>query len=226
MSSIDRFLPFIARACLVLLFPFSALDKIFDYGNAVAQADASGMPVPGWLLLLLGGCLEVFGSLGILLNIYARQFALLFCFYCVVSAVLFHNFWIYPFGSADWMAHFWEFLKTSAWSAASCLSPPAPRWNRSHGRSRWRRVRASKVEGSGRGRVDDAGVLLLSRIEFAFVATSHHLRSARAVELACAASSAFAFSGAASWLSVRIRPSGTSAPVRYAAFVATALFAP
>jgi hypothetical protein len=29
------------------------------------------LPVPGWLLLLLGGCLEVFGSLGILLNIYA-----------------------------------------------------------------------------------------------------------------------------------------------------------
>jgi hypothetical protein len=43
MSSIDRYLPFIARACLVLLFPFSALDKIFDHGNAVAQADASGV---------------------------------------------------------------------------------------------------------------------------------------------------------------------------------------
>jgi putative oxidoreductase len=111
MTSIDRYLPFIARACLVLLFPFSALDKIFDYGNAVAQADASGLPVPGWLLLLLGGCLEVFGSLGILLNIYARQFALLFCFYCVVTAVLFHNFWIYPFRSADWMNDFWPFLK-------------------------------------------------------------------------------------------------------------------
>ena len=111
MSGVDRYLPFIARACLVLLFPFSALDKIFDYGNAVAQADASGLPVPGWLLLLLGGCLEVFGSLGILLNIYARQFALLFCFYCVVTAVLFHNFWIYPFRSADWMNDFWPFLK-------------------------------------------------------------------------------------------------------------------
>lgn len=111
MSGIDRHLPFIARFCLILLFPFSALDKILDYSGAVAQADASGMPIPGWLLLLLGGSLEVFGSLGILLNIYARQFALLFCFYCVVTAVLFHNFWIYPTGSADWMANFWPFLK-------------------------------------------------------------------------------------------------------------------
>lgn len=111
MSSIDRFAPFLARFCLVLLFPFSALDKIFDYGNAVAQADASVLPVPGWLLLLLGGSLEVFGSLGILLNLYARPLALLFCFYCVATAVLFHNFWIYPFGSTDWQANFWPFLK-------------------------------------------------------------------------------------------------------------------
>ena len=111
MNIVDRSLPFIARFCLVLLFPFSALDKIFDYGNAVAQADASGLPVPGWLLLLLGGSLEVFGSLGILLNIYARSLALLFCVYCVATAVLFHNFWIYPFGNADWQANFWPFLK-------------------------------------------------------------------------------------------------------------------
>ena len=25
--------------------------------------------------------------------------------------MLFHNFWIYPFGSADWQANFWPFLK-------------------------------------------------------------------------------------------------------------------
>jgi putative oxidoreductase len=49
MNGIDRILPFIARFCLVVLFPFSALDKILDYGNAVAQADTSGLPVPGSL---------------------------------------------------------------------------------------------------------------------------------------------------------------------------------
>jgi len=111
MNIFDRSLPFIARLCLVLLFPFSALDKIFGYANAVAQADASVLPVPGWLLLLLGGSLEVFGSVGILLNIYARPLALLFCFYCIATAALFHNFWIYPFGSADWQNNFWPFLK-------------------------------------------------------------------------------------------------------------------
>jgi putative oxidoreductase len=111
MNVIDRYLPFIARFFLVVLFPFGALDKIFDYSSAVAQANTSGLPVPGWLLLLLGGALEIFGSLGILFNIYARQFALLFVFFCIVTAVLFHNFWIYPFASADWMNNFWPFLK-------------------------------------------------------------------------------------------------------------------
>ena len=111
MSVIDRVLPFIARLCLVVLFPFSALDKIFDYGSAVAQADTSGLPVPGWLLLLMGGALEIFGSLGILFNICARQFALLFVFYCVATAALFHNFWVYPFHSPDWLNNFWPFLK-------------------------------------------------------------------------------------------------------------------
>lgn len=111
MSIVDRWLPGIARFCLILLFPFSALDKIFDYSSAVAQANQSGMPMPGWALLVLGGCLEVFGSLGILFNVYRRQFALLFCFYCIATGILFHNFWDYPFRSAGWMDNFWPFLK-------------------------------------------------------------------------------------------------------------------
>lgn len=110
MSLIDRCLPFIARLCLVVLFPFSTLDKILDPA-ALTQANSSGLPIPGWLLLILGGCVEVFGSLGILFNVYRRQFALLFIFYCTVTAVLFHNFWIYPYGSPDWLNNFWPFLK-------------------------------------------------------------------------------------------------------------------
>lgn len=106
----DKILPFIARLCLVILFPFSAVDKILDPA-ALTQANSSGLPIPGWILLIMGGSLEVFGSLGILLNIYARQFALLFVFYCVTTAVLFHNFWIYPIASPDWLNNFWPFLK-------------------------------------------------------------------------------------------------------------------
>ena len=111
MDALDRHLPFIARLCLVLIFPFSAVDKIYNNAGALAQANSSILPLPGWLLLLAGGALEVFGSLGILCNFYARQFALLFVFYCVATSFLFHDFWIYPFDGPDWTSHFWDFLK-------------------------------------------------------------------------------------------------------------------
>src|SRR6516165_3705923 len=41
-----RFLAFIARFCLVLLFPFSCLNKIFDYQSAMAQAAHGGYRFP------------------------------------------------------------------------------------------------------------------------------------------------------------------------------------
>jgi putative oxidoreductase len=114
VSIIDRILPHIARFLLIILFPFSAIDKIFD-SAALSQANSSflttDLHIPGWLLLLLGGCLEVFGSLGILFNVFRRQFALLYVFYCAATAILFHNFWSYPFLGNDWLNNFWPFLK-------------------------------------------------------------------------------------------------------------------
>jgi putative oxidoreductase len=109
----DRFLAFIARLCLVLLFPFSALDKIFDYHSAVAQAAAAWIPLPisPPTLLALGGALEVIGPVCILLDFYRRQAALLFIFYVIATAVLFHNFWSFPFNSDAWNDNFWPFLK-------------------------------------------------------------------------------------------------------------------
>src|SRR5207237_3055002 len=63
------------------------------------------------LLLVLGGILEVVGPVCILLDFYRRQAALLFIFYVVVTAVLFHNFWSFPFNGDQWNQNFWPFLK-------------------------------------------------------------------------------------------------------------------
>ena len=107
-------LDFIARLCLVVLFPFSALQKIFDPHAAMAQAAHGWIPLPpapAALLLVLGGMLEAVGPVCILLNFYRRQAALLFIFYVIVSAVLFHNFWSFSFNGDEWNLHFWEFLK-------------------------------------------------------------------------------------------------------------------
>jgi putative oxidoreductase len=114
MNQENKVLAFVARLCLVLIFPFSALDKIFNHQSAMAQA-ADGLialPQPmAVLLLVLGGTLEVIGPICILFGFYRRQAALLFIFYVVATAVLFHNFWSFPFNSDMWNEHFWEFLK-------------------------------------------------------------------------------------------------------------------
>jgi putative oxidoreductase len=114
MTQQNESLAFIARLCLVLLFPFSALQKILDPHAAMAQAAHGWIPLPpapAALLLVLGGMLEAIGPVCILLNFYRRQAALLFIFYVIVTAVLFHNFWSFTFNGDEWNQNFWEFLK-------------------------------------------------------------------------------------------------------------------
>jgi putative oxidoreductase len=114
MSQENQLLDFIARLCLVVLFPFSALNKIFDPQSAMAQAANGLIPLPpaiSALLLVLGGILEVVGPVCILSGFYRRQAALLFIFYAIVTAVLFHNFWSFPFNGDAWNQNFWPFLK-------------------------------------------------------------------------------------------------------------------
>ena len=110
----ERILAFIARFCLVLIFPLSCLNKIFGYQSAMAQAANGLIPLPpaiATLLLVLGGTLEAVGPLCILFGFYRRQAALLFIFYVVATAVLFHNFWSFPFNGDAWNENFWPFLK-------------------------------------------------------------------------------------------------------------------
>ena len=114
MTQENQILDFIARLCLVLIFPFSALDKIFNHQSALAQAGEGLIALPrsmAVLLLALGGTLEVIGPICILFGFYRRQAALLFVFYVVVTAVLFHNFWSFPFNGDQWNQNFWPFLK-------------------------------------------------------------------------------------------------------------------
>jgi putative oxidoreductase len=114
MTRQDELLAFIARLCLVLIFPFSALNKIFDHQSAIAQAAHGWIPLPASVavvLLVLGGTLEVVGPVCILSGFFRRQAALLFIFYVTVTAVLFHNFWSFPFNGDAWNQNFWPFLK-------------------------------------------------------------------------------------------------------------------
>jgi len=114
MNQENPVLAFITRLCLVMIFPFSALDKIFNPQSAMAQAGDGLIALPqplAVLLLVLGGTLEVLGPICIPFGFYRRQAALLFVFYVVATAVLFHNFWSFPFASDAWTNNFWPFLK-------------------------------------------------------------------------------------------------------------------
>jgi putative oxidoreductase len=80
----------------------------------MAQAAHGWIPFPlaiATLLLVLGGTLEAVGPLCILSGFYRRQAALLFIFYVIATAVLFHNFWSFPFNGDAWNENFWPFLK-------------------------------------------------------------------------------------------------------------------
>ncbi len=107
------FLPVIAKACLVLIFPFSGLDKVLNWDNALKQATSSFLPGRQVLLVLAMG-VEFVTPLCIVGGWQEGPAALLLAAYCVVTAVLYHDFWSHPRfwspASAGY-PHLWEFLK-------------------------------------------------------------------------------------------------------------------
>jgi len=115
------------RCGLVLLFlPFSVLDKILNFGGALAQAREIFRP--RWLgigVLLAGLCIEVTLSIAIVAGIADRLAALVMAVYCAATALLFKrfwapgNFWSNPAGSAR--ALFWDFLKNLSLGAGFLL---------------------------------------------------------------------------------------------------------
>jgi putative oxidoreductase len=106
--------PLLIRICLVVLFPFSALDKIFNWQGALKQANSSFLP-GGPVLLILGLSLELIGSACIVAGWHDRLAAFLMAGYCAVTALLYHNFWAYSDfwvkGDSVARTHFWDFLK-------------------------------------------------------------------------------------------------------------------
>jgi putative oxidoreductase len=111
---------FLARLLLVLLFlPFSALDKVLNFKDAVAQA--SQAVATSWIakcLILSGFALEVSMSAAILSGIADRLAALIMAVYCALTALLWKQFWKAPGfrlnGPSAARDVFWDFLKNFA----------------------------------------------------------------------------------------------------------------
>lgn len=117
MSWLDVYLvPIVIRIFLVVLFPFSALDKIFDWNGALMQAKSSFLPTStAPMLLVLATIVELVTPFCIVLGWHDRLAAFVLAGFCVVSALLYHNFWHYQDfwikGDSTARSHFWDFLK-------------------------------------------------------------------------------------------------------------------
>lgn len=120
MNSVSIGLMLGARCVLVLLFlPFSALDKVINFRQAVAQASAA--TPASWLattFIIAGMSVEVVMSLGIVTGIADRAAAFVMAGYCIVTALLWKQFWKIPDFRLKGASHgrdtFWDFLKNLA----------------------------------------------------------------------------------------------------------------
>lgn len=108
------------RCLLVGLFlPFSALDKVLNFRAAVHQASQAVRGCVLATILVVGGlCIEIMMSLAVLVGVADRLAALVLAVYCVLTALLWKQFWMVP----DFRLHgvskgrdlFWDFLKNCA----------------------------------------------------------------------------------------------------------------
>lgn len=110
-----------ARICLVVMFPFSAIDKIWHWDNALAQTRSGQMPGAKTALVakaMLVAAIIIEGVTPVLIvaGLFDRVAAFVLAGFCVVTAFLYHPFWTYD---DFWIAadtskareHFWQFLK-------------------------------------------------------------------------------------------------------------------
>ena len=110
----------LARCLLVALFlPFSALDKLLNFGAATDQArQAVSGTVFAQLLILAGLSVEIICSAAILTGVSDRLAAFVLGLYCLITALLWKQFWTVPGfhlrGPDGHRELFWDFLKNFA----------------------------------------------------------------------------------------------------------------
>ena len=106
-------LPVLARIMIVVIFPFSFLDKILNWDNALKQATSSFLP-GGPVLLVLAMAVESITPICIVFGWYEGVAAFVLAGYCVVTGLLYHHFWTYPrfwSPSSEGYPHIWDFCK-------------------------------------------------------------------------------------------------------------------
>ena len=121
----------IARVCLVVMFPFSGLDKVVHWTDALKQANSSFLP-GGAVLLVIAIIVELTTPVCIVIGWHDRLAASVLAAFCVLTALLYHPFWKYSrfwSGTGEGRSHFWDFLKNFGLAGGLLLlviGSPAP----------------------------------------------------------------------------------------------------
>jgi putative oxidoreductase len=108
------------RCLLVSLFlPFSALDKVLNFHEAIGQAARAVSNRQVATALIVGGLgIEVVMSAAILTGVADRLAAFILAGYCIVTALLWKQFWNAPDfrlkGTSAGREIFWDFWKNVA----------------------------------------------------------------------------------------------------------------
>ncbi len=128
MNLLNDYAPLLLRVCLVVLFPFSGLDKIVNWRSAKQQAGEGALASA---MLVVAMVVEIVCPVCIVLGWHDRVAAFVLAGFCVVTAVLYHQFWRYPdfwrFRPGEGLEHFWEFLKNFGLVGGLGLVVLAPR---------------------------------------------------------------------------------------------------
>jgi putative oxidoreductase len=112
LALINAYTPLLIRICLVVLFPFSGLDKIINWQSAMKQA--GNLPFKP-AMLAASIAVEFITPACIVTGWHDRLAAFILAGFCLITALLFHQFWRYPevwrYQEGEGLEHFWEFLK-------------------------------------------------------------------------------------------------------------------
>ena len=116
MSSASLAALLVRLGLVVLFLPFSALDKIVGFKDAVGQARQVFKPYAlAAAVLSCGLAVEIICSLGIVTGVADRASALILAGYCAATAVLYKRFWaqgdFWSDAGGRGRGLFWDFLK-------------------------------------------------------------------------------------------------------------------
>lgn len=116
MTMSDVVILIVRYGLVVLFFPASALDKMFNFEGAVKQAgEVFSNRTAAATMILAGLFVELVMPLGILTGVADRLAAFIMAGYCAVTALLFKRFWapgdFWKKGESKGRDLFWDFLK-------------------------------------------------------------------------------------------------------------------